>query len=117
MTIIPSYQGKSPDNSPSRPDKEAMAKDEKSVFDEPQTVSVTESKARKRSLVLSAQETPADNRSDNALRPQTLAEYVGQSRIKSMMQMSIVAAKGRGESLDHVLFMDRQVWEKPRSRK
>ncbi len=104
MTIIPSYQGKSPDNSPSRPDKDAQAKDEKSALDDSQTVSVSESKARKRSLVLSAQETPADNRSDNALRPQTLSEYVGQSRIKAMMQMSIVAAKGRNESLDHVLF-------------
>jgi Holliday junction DNA helicase RuvB len=104
MTIIPSYQGKSPDNAPSRPDKDALAKEDKANLDDAQTVSVKESKARKRSLVLSAQETPADHRSDNALRPQTLADYVGQSRIKSMLQMSIHAAKGRQESLDHVLF-------------
>lgn len=104
MTIIPSYQGKSPDNTPSRPDKESQPAAENAFSGEEQTISKSESKARKRSLVLSAQETPADNRSDNVLRPQTLAEYIGQTRIKSMMQMSIVAAKGRGESLDHVLF-------------
>jgi Holliday junction DNA helicase RuvB len=60
--------------------------------------------ARKRSIVLSADETSADQKSEIFLRPGTLADYVGQSRLKAMMQMSIAAAKGRGEALDHVLF-------------
>ena len=60
--------------------------------------------ARNRSLVLSASETSADQKSEIFLRPSTLADYVGQTRLKSMMQMSISAAKGRGEALDHVLF-------------
>ena len=40
---------------------------------------------------------------DRALRPQTLAEFVGQEPIKANLQVFIDAARGRGESLDHVL--------------
>jgi Holliday junction DNA helicase RuvB len=59
---------------------------------------------KKRSLVLSAQETSADIKSDTALRPQTIAEYIGQTRLKNMLKMSIGAARARKEALDHVLF-------------
>lgn len=59
---------------------------------------------RKRSLVLSADETSNDSKNEVFLRPVTLQEYIGQSRLKAMMQMSIAAAKSRGEALDHVLF-------------
>jgi len=38
------------------------------------------------------------------LRPKTLADFVGQERIKSKLEVFIQAAKGRGESLDHSLF-------------
>lgn len=66
---------------------------------------VSESRPRKkRSAILSARETTADQKSDLNLRPQTLGEYIGQSRLKSMLTMSIGAAKTRGEALDHVLF-------------
>ena len=41
--------------------------------------------------------------SDKALRPQTLAEFVGQEPIKANLQIFINAARGRGEALDHVL--------------
>ena len=37
------------------------------------------------------------------LRPSTLEEFVGQSEIKEKLQIYVAAAKGRGESLDHVL--------------
>jgi len=40
---------------------------------------------------------------DRALRPQTLAEFVGQGPIKANLQIFIDAARGRGESMDHVL--------------
>jgi Holliday junction DNA helicase RuvB len=40
---------------------------------------------------------------DRALRPQTLAEFVGQAPIKANLQVFIDAARGRGEALDHVL--------------
>jgi holliday junction DNA helicase RuvB len=40
---------------------------------------------------------------DRALRPQTLAEFVGQAQIKANLSIFIDAARGRGEALDHVL--------------
>jgi holliday junction DNA helicase RuvB len=38
-----------------------------------------------------------------SLRPQRLAEYIGQARIKENLSILIEAAKQRGEPLDHVL--------------
>lgn len=43
-------------------------------------------------------------RFEQSLRPQRLREYIGQKRLKSMLQVYIDAARQRGESLDHVLF-------------
>jgi Holliday junction DNA helicase RuvB len=40
---------------------------------------------------------------DKAMRPQTLAEFVGQEQIKANLTVFINAARGRGEALDHVL--------------
>jgi len=40
---------------------------------------------------------------DKAMRPQTLAEFVGQAPIKANLSIFIEAARGRGEALDHVL--------------
>src|SRR3569833_3914120 len=40
---------------------------------------------------------------DKALRPQTLAEFVGQEPSKANLKVFIEAARGRGEALDHVL--------------
>ncbi len=58
----------------------------------------------RRSSLLSGQENSADSKSDQAVRPDSLAEYIGQSRLKTMLNMSISAAQSRGEALDHVLF-------------
>jgi Holliday junction DNA helicase RuvB len=44
-----------------------------------------------------------DDLVDRAVRPKRLADYVGQSSVKSQMQIFIEAAKHRGEALDHVL--------------
>src|SRR5512139_3847324 len=41
---------------------------------------------------------------DRALRPQTLAEFVGQEQAKGNLRVFIEAAKSRGEALDHVMF-------------
>jgi len=41
---------------------------------------------------------------DQTIRPLTLAEFVGQERIKKNLGIFIQAAKSRGEALDHVLF-------------
>lgn len=40
---------------------------------------------------------------ENSLRPTSLAEYVGQEKIKQSLEIYIRAAKSRKESLDHVL--------------
>ena len=44
-----------------------------------------------------------ENRLENSLRPKTLAEYIGQTKVKENMKVYIEAAKKRGEPLDHVL--------------
>jgi Holliday junction DNA helicase RuvB len=40
---------------------------------------------------------------DRAIRPRSLAEYVGQEAVKSQLGLFIEAARHRGEALDHVL--------------
>ena len=40
---------------------------------------------------------------DSGLRPRSLSEYVGQDNVKSILDMSITAARQRGEPLDHML--------------
>src|SRR5688572_16248754 len=37
------------------------------------------------------------------LRPRTLDDYIGQDRVRDNLEVSIAAARGRGEALDHVL--------------
>lgn len=44
-----------------------------------------------------------ENRLENSLRPKTLDEYIGQTKVKENMRVYIEAAKKRGEPLDHVL--------------
>ncbi len=41
---------------------------------------------------------------EKGLRPSTLSEYIGQSRIKENLSVFVEAAKSRNEPLDHVLF-------------
>jgi len=40
---------------------------------------------------------------ERSLRPATLAEYVGQEKIRGQLEIFIQAARARGEALDHVL--------------
>lgn len=40
---------------------------------------------------------------ENELRPRTMADYVGQTKVKDNLKVFIGSAKKRGESLDHVL--------------
>ena len=51
--------------------------------------------------ILSAEKINEDE--DSTLRPQTLAEYVGQADLKENLDVFIKAAKMRDEALDHVL--------------
>ena len=44
-----------------------------------------------------------DSEVENSLRPKTLADYVGQEKVKSNLKVYIDSAKLRSEALDHVL--------------
>ena len=46
---------------------------------------------------------PNEEAVERALRPQRLADYVGQARAREQLEIFISAARGRSESLDHVL--------------
>ncbi|WGM37994.1 Holliday junction branch migration DNA helicase RuvB [Caulobacter sp. NIBR1757] len=52
--------------------------------------------------IVSPNEAPTEG-PDKAMRPQTLAEFVGQQGAKANLKVFIDAARGRGEPLDHVL--------------
>ena len=47
--------------------------------------------------------TAEDSDIDVSLRPKRLEDYIGQEKVKENLKIYIEAAKGRGESLDHVL--------------
>lgn len=47
--------------------------------------------------------TAEDVKLEGSLRPQSLDEYIGQDKVKSIMKIYIDAAKKRNDSLDHVL--------------
>lgn len=48
--------------------------------------------------------TEEDVKIEGSLRPKTLDDYIGQSKVKSNLKVYIEAAKQRGDALDHVLF-------------
>lgn len=54
--------------------------------------------------VAAPQVTDEERSIENVLRPQTLEEYVGQSRMKESLRICIEAAKQRRETLDHAIF-------------
>jgi Holliday junction DNA helicase RuvB len=47
---------------------------------------------------------PEESSSEVTLRPQSLAEFIGQEQVKDRLQIAIDAARRRGEQLDHALF-------------
>lgn len=53
--------------------------------------------------VVESRAVEADSEMELTLRPKSLAEYIGQDKVKENMAVYIEAAKKRGECLDHVL--------------
>jgi holliday junction DNA helicase RuvB len=45
----------------------------------------------------------AEEELERSLRPRTLGDFVGQERVKEQLEIALVAAKARGEALDHLL--------------
>ncbi|HEX8475401.1 MAG TPA: AAA family ATPase, partial [Pyrinomonadaceae bacterium] len=48
--------------------------------------------------------TPEDQLVEASLRPRTLSEYIGQTKITTNLKIFLRAAQARREALDHVLF-------------
>src|SRR5438094_1925877 len=61
-------------------------------------------KAMNKLQVTTPEALPEETGADAALRPSRLDEFVGQAQVKSSLQIAIDAAKGRRETLDHILF-------------
>ena len=53
--------------------------------------------------LVNASSTDDEVQYEAGLRPRSLDEYIGQDRVREQLQVSIAAAKQRGEALDHVL--------------
>ena len=54
-------------------------------------------------IVAATSASPNEEAVDRALRPQRLADYVGQPKIREQLGIFVTAARNRGEALDHVL--------------
>jgi Holliday junction DNA helicase RuvB len=53
--------------------------------------------------IMAATALEEDQAVEPKLRPQTLAEYIGQTKVRENLSVFLAAARGRGEPLDHVL--------------
>jgi Holliday junction DNA helicase RuvB len=53
--------------------------------------------------ILSAQADSDDLQTELSLRPKLLREYIGQHKVKANLEISLSAARKRGEAVDHVL--------------
>src|SRR3984893_13212490 len=53
--------------------------------------------------IVTATRVDEDAQYEAGLRPKMLDEYIGQDRVRENLQVSIAAARQRGEALDHVL--------------
>src|ERR1035438_3656952 len=56
-----------------------------------------------RERVVSAAPVEDDSSFELKLRPQRLAEFIGQKKVKDNLAVAIEAARSRGEAMDHVL--------------
>ncbi|MGI9288442.1 MAG: AAA family ATPase, partial [Pseudomonadales bacterium] len=53
--------------------------------------------------LLDPQDLGKDDKLDRAIRPENLADYVGQPVVKEQMEIFVAAARARSEALDHTL--------------
>ncbi len=53
--------------------------------------------------IISTEVLPEEKNTETSLRPLCMADYIGQDKVKENLSVYIEAAKGRNESLDHVL--------------
>ncbi|NER07052.1 MAG: Holliday junction branch migration DNA helicase RuvB, partial [Okeania sp. SIO3C4] len=90
---------------PERPDENIfLASESKSSYKTKKSKSKTE--AEEIEALLEAEATAEDKNSsknEEKIRPQKLAEYIGQKDLKEVLNIAISAAKSRKEPLDHLL--------------
>src|SRR5882672_10499233 len=58
-------------------------------------------------LISAAPVSPQEEAFERSLRPKSLAEYVGQEKIRGQLSIFVEAARKRKEALDHVLLFER----------
>ncbi len=63
----------------------------------------TSYKEAQENRIVSVREIDGDEELEVSLRPKTMQEYVGQTKVKENLKIYIAAAKKRSEALDHVL--------------
>ncbi|HEV3254501.1 MAG TPA: AAA family ATPase, partial [Candidatus Acidoferrales bacterium] len=56
-----------------------------------------------RQRVVTGQALDEDARIEASVRPKSLRDFIGQSRVKENLGIAVEAARSRGEALDHVL--------------
>ncbi len=61
-------------------------------------------KKRKNERVVSGTAVEDEKKGDLALRPKRLADFIGQEKLREKLNVSMEAARSRGEALEHVLF-------------
>ena len=59
--------------------------------------------ARER-MISGSQITPDEDKIQLTLRPSKMSEYIGQRELRGKLKVTLDAAKGRGEAVEHVLF-------------
>ncbi|WP_353260327.1 AAA family ATPase, partial [Prochlorothrix hollandica] len=70
----------------------------------PKATATASSDTPEPSTILAPEARPEEaGKSEESLRPQSIADYVGQKALKEVLHIAIHAAKARKESLDHLL--------------
>lgn len=90
---------------PERPDNDIfLASEPKTSYKTKKSKSPTQSAEAENLLEAEATaEDKSNNQNEEKIRPQRLAEYIGQKDLKEVLHIAISAAKSRQESLDHLL--------------
>ncbi|MEO0949035.1 MAG: Holliday junction branch migration DNA helicase RuvB [Cyanobacteria bacterium J06641_5] len=103
MAIRRASEGNSRSTPASNPNSAARPRAKSNAPDE--SVSKPSSgQARLISAEATRAETQSEANSEANIRPQTLADYIGQTDLKEVLGIAFAAAKGREEPLDHLLF-------------
>ncbi|MEB3342681.1 Holliday junction branch migration DNA helicase RuvB [Okeania sp.] len=99
------FSSKKQSPQPERPDENIfLASEKRTSYKTKKSKSQTETAEVEALLAAEATtEEKSGNQNEEKIRPQRLAEYIGQKDLKEVLNIAISAAKSRKESLDHLL--------------